>query len=165
MRRASNAVSSHTQGNIEKRAKTIGITKIRVPKCLDSFTKIPPSEIMKRNSLPCWYRLKEILYGHPLAGLLWKSQVEEVFVEGGWRKVPNWDAKRSFFVLSVYEGDIQIKGKKNNLTPMWDMLMKEADLGEATSLPDQESFVGLYTARLQSELENLRKKTKTCSNQ
>ena len=46
---ASNAVSAHTQVKMED-ANVIGIISIRVPSYLDSSTKIPPSEIMRRNS-------------------------------------------------------------------------------------------------------------------
>ena len=35
--------------------------------------------------------LERILYGHPLAGLLWKWQFEEVLLKLGWEKVPNWE--------------------------------------------------------------------------
>ena len=31
------------------------------------------------------------LYGHPLAGLLWERQFEEVLLKYGWEKVPNWE--------------------------------------------------------------------------
>ena len=34
--------------------------------------------------------LERILYGHRLAGLLWKRQFEEALVEPGWEEVPNW---------------------------------------------------------------------------
>ena len=36
-----------------------------------------------------WYLLNEILYGHRLAGVLWKRQFEEASNELGWEKVPN----------------------------------------------------------------------------
>ena len=29
-------------------------------------------------------------YGHPLVGLLWERQFEEVLLGLGWEKVPNW---------------------------------------------------------------------------
>ena len=31
------------------------------------------------------------VYGHPLAGLLWERQFEEVLLELGWETVPNWE--------------------------------------------------------------------------
>ena len=38
--------------------------------------------------------------------------------------------------LSVYEFDIKLVGKKQNLDPMWKLLNKEVDLGEPTSFLD-----------------------------
>ena len=35
--------------------------------------------------------LERNLYGHPLAGLCWERQFEEVLLELGWEKVPNWE--------------------------------------------------------------------------
>ena len=35
--------------------------------------------------------LERNLYGHPLAGLLWDRQFEEVLWKLGWEKVPNWE--------------------------------------------------------------------------
>ena len=33
-------------------------------------------------------RLERNLYGHPLAGLLWERQFEEILLELGWENVP-----------------------------------------------------------------------------
>ena len=35
--------------------------------------------------------LERILYGHPLAGLLWERQVEKILLKCGWEKVSNWE--------------------------------------------------------------------------
>ena len=35
--------------------------------------------------------LERNLYGHPLAGLLWKRQFEEILLKYGWEKVSNWE--------------------------------------------------------------------------
>ena len=35
--------------------------------------------------------LERNLYGHPLPGLLWKRQFEDVVLEFGWEKVPHWE--------------------------------------------------------------------------
>ena len=35
--------------------------------------------------------LERNLCGHPLAGLLWERQFEEVLMELGWEKVPTWE--------------------------------------------------------------------------
>ena len=35
--------------------------------------------------------LERNLYGHPLAGLLWESQFENILLQQGWEKVSNWE--------------------------------------------------------------------------
>ena len=35
--------------------------------------------------------LERNLYGHPLAGLLWERQFENVLLEHGWENAPNWE--------------------------------------------------------------------------
>ena len=97
---------------------------------------------------PVWktqsFLLKGNLYGHPLAGLLWERQFEKILLQHGWEKVSNWEC---FFVhlekgsfLSVYVDDIKLAGKKQNIDPMWKVLLKEIDLGEPTSFLDHENF-------------------------
>ena len=39
-------------------------------------------------------------------------------------------------VLAVYVDDIKLTGKKQNIYPMWKILMKDVDLGEPTSFLD-----------------------------
>ena len=87
-----------------------------------------------------WYFSNEILNGHPLAGLLWVKQCEEVLLELGWEKVPNWEClfvhpKQGLF-SSVYVDDIRMAGKKQNKAPVWKKLMKHVDLDEPTSFLD-----------------------------
>ena len=36
----------------------------------------------------------------------------------------------------MYVDAIKLAGKKQNIDPMWKLLMKEVDLGEPTSFPD-----------------------------
>ena len=38
--------------------------------------------------------------------------------------------------LSVYVDFMKLAGKKQNIDPMWEILMKDVDLGEPTSFPD-----------------------------
>ena len=58
----------------------------------------------------------------------------------GWEKIPNWEClfvhREKGLILSVYEDDIKLAGKKQNLDPMWKVLNKEVDLGEPTSFLD-----------------------------
>ena len=50
-------------------------------------------------------------YVHPLARLLWERQFEQILVERGWEKVPNWEClfvhRPTELFLSVYEDDIK----------------------------------------------------------
>ena len=76
-------------------------------------------------------------YGPHLAGLLWKRQLEKVLPENGWEKAPT---RQCLFVhgqqglfLCVYVDDIKMIGKKQCLEPVWEKLMKLADLEKPTS--------------------------------
>ena len=84
------------------------------------------------------------LYGHPLAGLLWKKAIEKVLLEHGWEKVSNWEClfvhRQKGLFLCVYVDDIKLAGKKQNFDPMWKLLNKEVDLGEPTSFLDHENL-------------------------
>ena len=84
--------------------------------------------------------LKRNLYGHPLAGLLWERQFDKVLLEHGWEKVPNWECsfvyREKGLFLSVYVDEIKLSVKKQNIDPMWKVLMKEVELGEPASFLD-----------------------------
>ena len=84
--------------------------------------------------------LERNLYGHPLAGLLWERQFEKVLLNHGWGKVPNWEClcvnREKWLFLSVHVDDIKLARKKQNIDPMWKILMKDVDLGEPTSFLD-----------------------------
>ena len=84
--------------------------------------------------------LERNLYGHPLAGLLWERQFENILLKYGWEKVSNWEClfvhRGKGLFLSVYVDDIKLAGKSQNINPMWKLLNKEVDLGEPTSFLD-----------------------------
>ena len=84
--------------------------------------------------------LERNLYGHPVAGLLWRGQFEKILLKYGWEKVSNWEClfvhREKGLFLSVYVDDIKLAGKKQNIDPMWKVLNKEVDLGEPTSFLD-----------------------------
>ena len=77
------------------------------------------------------------LHGHPLAGLLWERQFEEVLLELGWEKVQNWEClfvnREKGPFLSVCLDDINLAEKKQNIGPTWKILMKDVDLEEPAS--------------------------------
>ena len=81
--------------------------------------------------------LNEICIGHTSAGLLCERQFEEVLLEHGWGKVPNWEClfvhRKQGLFLSEKVDDIKKAGKKQNMAPMWKKLMKNVDLDEPTS--------------------------------
>ena len=85
--------------------------------------------------------LERNLHGHPLAGLLWERQFEEVLLGFGWKEVPNWEclsvcSSKTRLFLSVYVDDIKMAGRKQNTSLMLKKLMKLVDQGEPTSFLD-----------------------------
>ena len=56
------------------------------------------------------------------------------------RNVPKWEClfvkREKGLFLSVYVDDIKMTRKKQNLDPMWKILMKDVDLGETTPFFD-----------------------------
>ena len=97
------------------------------------FWKIPKSECpglwirLPRHKWPkSWSSMEDpvvplerLLYGHPLAGLLWERQFEKILLQHGWEKVSNWEClfvhREKGFFLSVYVDDIKLPGKKHIL--------------------------------------------------
>ena len=88
--------------------------------------------------------LERNLYGHPLAGLLWERQIENILLKHEWEKIPNWEClfvhREKELFLSVYVDDIKRAGKKQNIDPMWKVLKKEVDVEEPTSFLDHENL-------------------------
>ena len=102
--------------------------------------------------------LERNLYGHPLAGLVWKRQFEKILLKYGWEKVSDWAClfvhREKGLFLSVYVDDIKLAGKKQNLDPMWKLLNKEVDLGEPTSFLDHV-HLGMYSLKIFVSLHGL----------
>ena len=123
-------------------------TLLKIPKseCPDMWIRLPRHKWPKSWSgmedpvVP----LERNLYGHPLAGLSWERQFEKVLLKARLGKSSEWEClcvhreKRLF--LSVYVNDIKLAGKKQNINPMWKVLMKDVDLGEPTSFLDHEKL-------------------------
>ena len=134
---AADAVSAYTQVKMEDAYK---LSKIPKSECPDIWIRLPKHKWPKSWSsmedpvVP----LERNLYGHLLAGLLWERQFEKILLKYGWEKVSNWEClfvhREKGLFLSAYVDDIKLAGKKQNTDPMWQVLNKEVDLGEPTSL-------------------------------
>ena len=65
--------------------------------------------------------LERNLYGHPLAGLLWERQFENVLFKYDWEKISNWEClfvhREKGLFLWVFADDIKLAGKKQNIDP------------------------------------------------
>ena len=63
-----------------------------------------------------------------------KAIRESSFSKHDWAKVPNWEClfvnREKGIFLFGYVDDIKLAGKKQNIDPMWEVLMKDVDLGE-----------------------------------
>ena len=73
---AADAVFAYTQVKMEDAQKLLKIPK----SARDLSSMADPVVPLERN-----------LDGHPLAGLLWERQFEEILLEHGWDKVFNWE--------------------------------------------------------------------------
>ena len=118
---AADAVSAYTQVKLEDAPKLLEKPK---SECPDIWIRLPRHK---------WYKswssmedpvvpLYRNLYGHLLAGLLWKRHFEKILLKHGWEKIPNWEClfvhREKGFFLSVYVDDIKLAGKKQNIDPM-----------------------------------------------
>ena len=89
-RQAADAVSANSQVKLEIASRLLNIPK---SECPDIWIRLP------RHTWPkSWANIEDPVvplernsYGHPLAGLFWERQFEEVLPELGWEKVPNWE--------------------------------------------------------------------------
>ena len=136
---AADAVSAYTQVKMEDAPKLLKIPK---SDCPDIWIRLPRHKWPKSWSsmedpvVP----LERNLYGHPLAGLLWERQFENILLKHGWEKIPNWECpfvhRQKGLFLSVYVNDIKLTGRQQISDPMWKVLNKEVDLGEPTSFLD-----------------------------
>ena len=86
---AADAVSAYTQVRMEDAPQLLKIPK---SECPEMWIRLPKHKRPKSWSsmedpvVP----LERNLYGHPLTGLLWERQFEEVLSEHGLEKVTNW---------------------------------------------------------------------------
>ena len=144
---AADAVSAYTQVKLEDTPKLLKIPK---SECPDIWIRLPRHKWPKSWSsiedpvVP----LERNLYGHPLAGLLWERQFENILLKYGWEKISNCEClfvlREKKLFLSAYVDDIKLTGRKQNINPMWKLLLKEVDLGDPTSFLDHV-FSGMYS--------------------
>ena len=119
---AADAVSAYTQVKLEDAPRLLKNPK---SECTEVWVRLPRHKWPKSwaNIEDPVVLLERDLYGHPLAGLLWERRFEEVLLELGWRKVPNWECtfvhRKQRLFLSVYADDMKMGGKKQNMAPTW----------------------------------------------
>ena len=124
-------MSACTQVEMEDASTLLKIAK---SECPDIWRRLPRHKWPKS-----WSNIEDPvdLYGHPLAGLLWARQFEQIILEHGWEKSSRWGMfvykPRKKLFLSVHVDEIESAGKKQNIDPMWKVLLKEVDLAEPTS--------------------------------
>ena len=135
---AADAVSAYTQVKMEDAPILLKIPK---SECPDIWIRLPRHKWPKS-----WSSMEDpvvplelILYGHPLAGLIWEGQFEKILFQHGWEKVSNWEClfvnlEKGYYYVCV--DDIKFAGKNPNINSMWKVLNKEVDLGEPTSFLD-----------------------------
>ena len=137
---AADAVSAYTQVKMEDAPRLL-----RIPKsdCPDIWIRLP-----RRKWPTSWANIEDPVvplernwYGHPLAGLLWGRQIEEVLLQLGWEMVPIWEClfvhqKTRGLILSEYVDGIKMTGKRQNMAPICTEMMKFVDLDDPTSFLD-----------------------------
>ena len=141
---AADAISAHTQVTMEDAHKLLKIPK---SECRDIWIRLPRHKWPKSWSsmedpvVP----LERNLYGHPLAGLLWRRQFEKIFFEAWLGENSKLGMSLSYIIeglfLSLSVDDINLAGKKQNLDPKWKVFNEEVHLGEPTSFFDHVNLV------------------------
>ena len=86
---AANAVSAYTEVKVDDAPRSLRISK---SECPDIWIRLPRHKWPKSwsNIEDPVVLLERNLYGHPLAGLVWERQFEEVPLRLGWGKRTGW---------------------------------------------------------------------------
>ena len=111
---------------------------------LDSPATTQMAEIMVQYGRPSRL-LERNLYGHPLAGLLWERQFENILLQHGWEKVPNGNAssytvKKGYSFLCMWMTSNWLERNKI-LIRCGKYSIKKLDLGAPTSFLDHRDNV------------------------
>ena len=134
---AADAISAYTQVKMEgAHDVTENSQSQNVQTFRDTSTTTQVAQIIVQHGRPV-VPLEWNLYSHPLAGFLWERQFEKVLLEHGWDKVSKLGMliceQRKRTILVCVRGRHKISWKKQNIEPMWKVLMKPVDLGAPTS--------------------------------
>ena len=121
---------------------------------LDTSSTIQIGQHLGRISKNSRVPLGRNVYGHPLAGLLWGRQVKKVLLESGWCEAPTWEHRQQGLFISVCVNDIDMAGKKQNLEPMWKMLMNKVPLEKPKTFLDQV-YLGCTQRRRQKNVRTM----------
>ena len=112
---AANAVSAYTQVKMEDAPRLLRIPLSQSP---DLWKRLPRHKWSKS-----WSNIEVLIernfYGHPFAGELWERWFEEVLMEFGWERVPNWvcllvHRKQGFFFMWM---SLKKAGKQQKMEP------------------------------------------------
>ena len=106
---------------------------------LDTSTTTQMAKIMVqywRPSCSSWAKSVWSSFGRTVMGkAIWENPIA-ARLRKGFQKVNAYSYREKGLFLSVYVDDIILAGKKQNLDPMWELLMEVVDLGEPTSFLD-----------------------------
>ena len=116
--------------------------------------------------------LERNLHGHPLAGLLWERQFEEVLLGPGREKVPDWERpfvhRKQGSFLSVNVDDFLMAGRKQNMFPHVEEI-GETGRSWRTNIFSWPYAFGLFSTWMQTErnyllknVDNFFRITKVC---
>ena len=135
---AAHAISAYTQVRMEDASK---LHKIPESECPDFWIRLPRHKWRKSWLKTLRSLLNEICTDIHLLASCGKDNSRKFYWNLDGKKVPNWDClfvhRKQGLFLSVYNDDIKMADRKQNMTPMWKKLMKLVDLGEPTSFLDQ----------------------------
>ena len=129
-----------------KMEESSALLKLPKSECPDIWTRPPRHKWPKAwsNMEDPVAPLERILYGLPLAGLLWKGQFERSSTGLGWDKVPNWEClfvhRQQSQFLSVCVDDMNLVGRKQNLNLTWENLMRLVDLATLFNIMNISKF-------------------------
>ena len=129
----SDAIRAYIQVSLREAHKLLGATPEPFVETWILFENMPhrrPKSWDKLEDPVCILRLN--LYGHPLAGLLWKKYCQSISFSECFEKLASWEClyvhrlKKLF--LSIYVDDFKMAGKANEVDKMWITLGSRLDL-------------------------------------